>query len=159
MQTNMSKSNFKMNKFNYWFIILFSIFLLIMLLVGQFGSLISYQFTVNLGLQESVKVISKFGVAMNKGFSTADTIIYIPILIFALVGFIKKRKWSIVCMAGAMAITAYWPIACLATLLFAKGTPNFYFTNYITYSLLLVIITIIGLYNLLILCLNYKKSN
>jgi hypothetical protein len=130
-----------------------------MLLIGQLGSLINYQFTVNLGLQESADVISKFGVAMNKGFSIADTIIYVPILIFALVGFIKKQKWSVACMAGVMAITAYWPIVCLATLFFAKGTPDFYFTSYINYSIVLTAISIISLYNFLVLCWSCRHCN
>ncbi|MEN8194290.1 MAG: hypothetical protein ABFS12_15825 [Bacteroidota bacterium] len=73
-------------------------------------SFINYEFTVSIGLQESVDVFGEFGVAMNKAFGVSDTIIYLPLLVFGLLGLWQKKSWGVSALIGAMAITAYWPI-------------------------------------------------
>lgn len=84
--------------------------LLVMILLGQTMSFINYEFTVSIGLQESVDVFGEFGVAMNKAFGVSDTIIYLPLLVFGLLGLWQKKSWGVSALIGAMAITAYWPI-------------------------------------------------
>ena len=68
----------------------------------------------------------------------------------------KKKYWGLFSMSGALAITIYWPVVCLSTLLFAKGSQGFNFTDYISYSILLPVISIFGLRGLLFI---YRNRN
>ncbi len=68
--------------------------ILVILLIGQMMLFINYEFTVSIGLQESVDVIGEMGVAVNKGFGVGDTIIYMPLLIIGLVGLWYRKKWG-----------------------------------------------------------------
>ncbi len=135
-----------------WFLICFSIFMLVMLLLGQTMALIDYDFTVRLGLQESVEAVTPIGVALNKGFGAADTIIYVPLLILGLWGLIRQKPWGVAMMTAAMGVTAYWPLACLFFLFFAKGAPGFLFTGYVPYTILLTGISICGIVGFVLLC-------
>jgi hypothetical protein len=69
---------------------------------------------------------------------------------------IKKKYWGLFSMFGALAITIYWPVVCLSTLIFAKSSPGFGFTDYLSYSILLPIICLYGLWGLLFI---YKNRN
>jgi len=132
----------------FWIIIIVGILFLFFLILGQTMSFINYDFTVSLGLQESKEIVGDMGVAVNKGFGVGDTIIYIPILILGLAGLWLKKIWGLFAMAGAFAITSYWPIVVLFFLLFARDTAGFNFTNFISYSILLTLITLYGLWGL-----------
>ncbi len=132
----------------FWVLMIIGILLLIMLIIGQMMSFINYEFTVSLGLQESVDIVSEMGVALNKGFGVGDTIIYIPLLIIGLIGLWLRKKWGVFTMIGAMGITAYWPMVSLFFLIFAKNIPGFNFTDYTSYTILLVVITVYGLWGL-----------
>ena len=70
----------------FWVIMAVGILLLAVLLLGQMMSFIDYDFTVSIGLQESRDLIGEMGVAVNKGFGVGDTIIYMPLLVFGLIG-------------------------------------------------------------------------
>ena len=142
--------------FGFWILIIAGFLLLVMLLVGQMMSFINYEFTVSIGLQESEDVVGEMGVALNKGFGVGDTIIYIPLLIFGLLGLLSGKRWGLFAMTGALAITSYWPMVCLFFLLFAKGISGFHFTEYLSYSIILLLITIYGLWGLWYL---YRRSN
>ncbi len=130
------------------------ILILVMLLVGQMMSFINYEFTVSIGLQESVDVVGEMGIAVNKGFGVGDTIVYIPLLVIGLVGLWIRKKWGIYAMVGALGITAYWPMVAIFFLLFAKGVPGFNFTNFTSYSILLTAITLYGIWGLCYLYIN-----
>jgi hypothetical protein len=132
----------------FWILMIFGIFMLIMLLIGQMMSFINYEFTVSIGLQESVDVISEMGVAINKGFGVGDTIIYIPLLIIGLIGIWFGKNWGILAMAGALGITAYWPMVSIFFLLFARDLPGFNFTDYTSYTILLTAFILYGLWGL-----------
>jgi hypothetical protein len=71
-----------------------------------------------------------------------------PLLIAGLAGLWQRKMWGLFPMAGALAITAYWPMVCLSLLFFAKDTPGFRFTNYASYTIMLSLITIYGLWGL-----------
>ncbi len=152
------KKNFNIKGIAYWFLIIFALLLLLMLLIGQTGGLINYQMAVRLGLQESTDVITQFGVAMNRGFAAADTIIYVPLVVFAILGFLCKKRWGLICMAGVMGITAYWPLVCLLTLIFAHGTPGFSFDSYLAYSVVLGTISLLGVWGLAFLSVKSKEK-
>ena len=117
-------------------------------LLGQTMAIISYDFTVLIGLQEHVGAITEVGVAVNKGFGFGDTILYIPLFIIGIVGMLKKSKLGSYTMFGALAITAYWPIVCLSTVYFAKGAPGWNFTNYASYTILLSLIALYGIWGM-----------
>ena len=131
--------------------------ILVMLFVGQMMSYINYEFTVSIGLQESVDVIGEMGVAVNKGFGVGDTIIYLPLLVVGLVGLWIRKMWGVFAMVGALGITAYWPMVSIFLLLFAKGTPGFNFTSFTSYTILLSIFTLYGLWGISYLYKNREK--
>jgi len=138
------------------FLIIIGIFNLVMLFIGQMMSFINYDFAVSIGLQEPVNVVGEMGVAVNKGFGVGDAIIYIPLLIIGILGLWFKKPLGIYAMLGALGITAYWPMVNLFILLYAKGTPGFYFSDYISYTILLTSITIYGLWGMWYIYKNRK---
>jgi len=138
----------------FWVLMILGMLILVMLFAGQMMSFIDYEFTVSIGLQESVDVVGEMGVAVNKGFGVGDTIIYIPLLVIGLVGLWIRKKWGIYAMIGALGITAYWPMVAIFLLLFARGTPGFNFTNFTSYSILLTAITVYGIWGLCYLYIN-----
>ena len=143
--------------FGFWILEILGILILVMLFVGQMMSFINYEFTVSIGMQESVDVIGEMGVAVNKGFGVGDTIIYIPLLLFGIVGLLIRKRWGIYVMAGALGITAYWPVVSIFILIFARGTPGFNFSQYASYSILLTVITVYGLWGLWYLLANRNR--
>lgn len=131
-----------------WFILISGIFLLCFFVLGQTMSLINYDFTVALGLQEPKNVISEIGVAINKGFGAGDTIVYIPLFLAGLIGLWKRKSYGLFAMTGAFAITAYWPMCCIFFLFFARGSHGFHFSNYASYTIILTLLTVYGLWGL-----------
>ncbi len=120
-----------------------------MLVFGQMLAFINYEFTVSIGMQESVDVVGEFGVAMNKAFGVSDTIIYMPLLILGLIGLWQKKTWGVSAMVGALAITVYWPLVYIFYVLYAKDLPGFNFTDYTSFITILIIISIYGLWGFL----------
>ena len=141
----------------FFILIVLGFIFLAMLFLGQMMSFIDYEFTVSIGLQESVDVIGEMGVAVNRGFGVGDTIIYIPLLVTGLVGLLIRKKWGLFAMAAALGITAYWPVVSLFILLFARGTPGFHFTDFTAYTVLLTAFTLYGLWGLGYVYRNRKK--
>jgi len=129
----------------FWLLIGFGIVLNILYLFGQTMAVINYDFAVSIGLQESVNEITEIGVASNKGFGFADTVIYIPLFVMGIIGLLKRSAFGLYAMFGAMAVTMYWPVVGLSMVFFAKGAPGWRFSNYTSYSILL---SIIGLYGI-----------
>ena len=135
-------------KIGFWILIGIACFLNILYLLGQTMALINYDFTVAIELQEPAKEITEVGVALNKGFGMGDTIFYIPLFVIGIIGLLKKTAYGLYAMSGALAITTYWPIVVLTTVYYAKGTPEWHFSDYTSYSILLTLIAIYGLWGL-----------
>lgn len=140
----------------FWILIFVSSLLSLLYLLGQTMAFINYDFTVMVELQEPIEEITEIGVAFNKGFGVGDTVVYLPLLITGIIGLVKRKQWGLFSMSGALAITIYWPIVCLATLLFAKGSQGFNFSDYTSYSIILPIISIFGLWGLWFIYQNRK---
>jgi hypothetical protein len=68
--------------------------LTILLLSGQTFSLIDYDLTVSLRLQESEEEVSEVGVSWDKAFAVADTILYIPLLLIGIIRLLKRKAWA-----------------------------------------------------------------
>jgi len=130
----------------FWILIGVGIVLIIIYLLGQTMAIVDYDFAVSIGLQEPEEDITAVGVASNKGFGFGDTVFYIPLFIAGILGMLKRRKIGLYAMAGAMAVTAYWPIVCLSTLFYAKNAPGFHFNDYASYSIILSTISAYGLW-------------
>ena len=132
----------------FWTLIIFAVLLNLMMLIGQTGSLFDYDFTVSIGLQESVEEVTGVGVAWAKGFAFWDTIFYIPLFIVGIIGLFKRKQWGIYSMFSALAITVYWPIVSLYAIFIGKNafvlTPD----KYVTYSIILPLIAIYGLWGM-----------
>ena len=105
----------------FWFLIGFGMLLNIFYVLGQTMAVINYDFAVSIGLQEPVNEITEIGVALNKGFGFGDTVFYIPLFIVGIIGLLKRTPLGLYAMFGAMAVTVYWPVVSLSTVIFAKG--------------------------------------
>jgi hypothetical protein len=140
----------------YWALITIGVLLNLMILVGQTGALIDYDFTVSIGMQESTEEVTDVGVAWAKGFGFGDTVIYIPLFIAGIIGTLMQRKWGLPAMFGALAITAYWPMVCLFTVFIGKGAINLSPEKYTSFSILLPSISLYGLWGIWYL---YKNQN
>lgn len=117
-------------------ILIISLVLLLLLLFGQTLSLFDYDLAVSLGLQESHKEIGDSGVAFSKGYAFADTVIYIPLLTMGIIGmFLKQKTYGYYSMFASLAITSYWPIACLFS--FHNNAIKIDESKYVFFSILL----------------------
>jgi len=135
-------------KIGFRFLIAFSCLLLIFLIIGQSYSLIDYQYAVSIGLQESSEEVTKVGIAWLKAFAIGDTIVYIPLLFAGIIGMIKKRKWGYFSMFASLAISIYWPIVNLSAIYLAKNDINLNPDKYVSFTIILPIISIYGLWGI-----------
>ena len=135
-------------------LIVFSCLLVLLLLAGQTFALIDYQKAISLGLQESVKEVGLVGVAFAKGFAFADTIIYIPLLIAGILGVLKNRRWGYRCLLASMAISIYWPLVHLYAIYIDRTSFNMSADKYLSFTIVLSLVTIYGVYGLWILSKN-----
>ncbi|MGX9352214.1 hypothetical protein ACS3QZ_13510 [Shimia sp. W99] len=67
--------------------------------------------------------------AFFKGFAGADLIFYAPLLGLGLVGHILGSSWAVVALGAALGVTVYWPIACLWTVIAARGAADWNLPN------------------------------
>jgi hypothetical protein len=109
----------------FWGICVFLTISLVMLLLGQTTAIFTYDFAVSLGLQESVEEVSEFGVEVNRAFGVGDTVVYVPLILFALMGLIKKRRWALPVTGAVMGISAYWAMTVSSMFVFLPGAPGY----------------------------------
>ncbi len=109
----------------FWLIMAYLVFDLVFFLVGQTTSLFAYDFTVRMGLQESVDAVGEYGVQVNRSFGLSDTVIGIPLMLLSLVGLLKRKPWALSTLAAFMGISIYWPVYCTGLFLFLKGVPGY----------------------------------
>ena len=147
----------KKRNIGFWILISIGILLSLMFLVGQTLSLFNYDLTVKLGLQESVEEIGKVGIAYAKGFAFGDTIFYIPLLIIGIIGLIKRKSWGLYSMFGSLAITVYWPVVHLFTISIERTAITLTPEKYISYSIILPLIAIYGLWGMWYLYKNQEE--
>ena len=108
----------------FWFLIGFGVLLNIVYVLGQTMAVINYDFAVSIDMQEPVNEITEIGVALNKGFGFGDIVFYIPLFVIGIIGLLKRTTIGLFAMLGAMAVTVYWPVVGLSTVIFAKGAPG-----------------------------------
>jgi Protein of unknown function (DUF998) len=78
------------------------------MLVGQTGGLVNYAWTVSAGLQNPSSEVGTLGVEVNRSFEFGDTIVYVPLLLLALAGLVRRSPWAVSAVAASFAISAYW---------------------------------------------------
>lgn len=142
------KMNKSSNPFGFTVLIIISIILLILLLSGQTYALINYKTTVNLGLQESIDEIGPLGIAWAKAFALGDTLVYIPLLFIGIIGILKKTFWGYICMLCSLGISVYWPVVNLSAIFLAKDEIQLIEDKYISYSILLPLISLYGIWGI-----------
>jgi hypothetical protein len=125
-----------------------AVFLTIMFIAGQTLSLVDYDLAVSLGLQESAGEISAEGVAFAKGFAFGDTVFYIPLFAIGIVGLLKGKAWGAFSMFGALAVTVYWPVVHLFMLYSGRDLFHLSHDKYLSYSILLPLIALYGLWGM-----------
>jgi len=142
--------------FGFWVLIIVSIVLVVFLIIGQTLSLIDYDLALSLGLQESEKEIGKVGIAFAKGFAFGDTIFYVPLLVFGILGLLKGKKWGTVLMLGALGISIYWPIVHLYAIYIDTEAITLNPEKYISFPIVLSLIIIYGLWGIYYLYKNRR---
>ena len=135
-------------KAGFWILIAIGLLLSVLLLAGQTMAIFNYELIVSWGLQESVNEVGKVGVAYAKGFGFGDTLIYLPLLFAGIIGLLKDKQWGYLTMFGALAITAYWPMVCLYALFVDRIAITLTPDKYLSYSILLPLITVYGLWGM-----------
>ena len=135
-------------KNGFWLLIGAGILLAILLLVGQSYSLIAYNSAVTLGLQESVEEVGNVGVAFAKGFAFGDTFFYLPFLIGGIIGLLKGKQWGNNLMLISLAITVYWPPVHLYAIYVDQEAFELGPDKYLSYSIILPIIVVYGLWGM-----------
>lgn len=141
----------------FWVIVVILVLSAIMLLLGQTMGVFDYDFAVRLKLQESVKEVTEYGVAVNRSFGVGDTVIYLPLIIVSIVGLLLKRRWSLVTTAGVLAISAYWATVCAVMLVFLGGVPGYTLQPGLEYPLVTGAYIVFGIWGILYVILRGEK--
>ena len=116
---------------------------------GEMGiSAIDYELGVAMGMQEPAEKSTEVGVAFWRGFALADLVFYIPVLALGLIGHFKQKNWGRICLAAALGISIYWPVTCLAAVIYAQGAPGWDFPVPLIYWIVLSGIVIWSLWGL-----------
>jgi hypothetical protein len=110
----------------FWVIMVFLSLDLLFFLAGQTASLFAYDFTVRMGLQESVDAVGAHGIQVNRSFGLADTFVGVPLMIGSIIGLLLRRTWALTALAAFAGMTLYWPAACSGLLLFLPGVPGYH---------------------------------
>lgn len=119
--------------------------LLIYLIYAQGITAFSYDIGVEMGTQESFKMVTEVGAAFWYGFAFGDLLVYIPILLIGLIGHFCLRQYGYIFMAAALGITVYWPIVCLSAMVDARDAHGWNIVNETPYWVVLPLITAWGL--------------
>ncbi|MEW6352026.1 MAG: hypothetical protein AB1646_23495 [Thermodesulfobacteriota bacterium] len=130
----------------FWVIAAFLVFTIAFMLVGQTCALFDYEFTVRLGLQESRDLIGEYGVQVNRAFGLSDTLVYLPALVAALVGLVRRRPWALTALAVAAGVSLYWPVCCAGLVTFPRGVPGFQFVVHPAYWVIFALYVLFALW-------------
>ncbi len=134
-----------METFVFWFVQLPGWALFTYLAIAQCPPALRYEFGVRMGTQEPAERITRVGQAFWWGLALADLVFYTPLLGLGLLGQALGAGWATVPLAAALGITVYWPIACLATVVDARGAPGWSLPRERDYWIVLPVIATWGL--------------
>ena len=132
----------------FWGMCAFLVLSLVVLLLGQTTAIFAYDFAVGLGLQESVRDVSEFGVEVNRAFGVGDTVVYIPLMVLSLVGLIRRRRWAPPVTAAVMGISVYWAVTMGTMLRFLRGVPGYTLVPGVEYLVFLGAFILVGIWGI-----------
>lgn len=133
---------------SFWIITGFFLLSVVLLILGQTLAVFNYELAVSLGLQEDINEISEFGVQINRGFGAGDTIIYIPLIVFSIVGLFLKKRWALITSAAVMGISSYWATTAAFMFIFLKGVSGYSFVPTMDYWFFIILFIVFGLWGL-----------
>jgi len=122
--------------------------LLAYLVYAQCIPAVNYKLGVRMGTQEPATQITEVGVAFWWGLAVADLVFYVPLLGAGLIGHWIAAPWGKLLLAGALAITVYWPVTSLATVHRARGAEGWQLPKERDYWIVLPVITLWALWSL-----------
>lgn len=120
----------------------------LLLVMGQTMAVLDYELAVTLGMQEDMREISEFGVAINRAFGVGDTLVYIPLIMLSIIGLILRKRWSLIASAAVMGISAYWTATSAFMFWFLEGVPNYSFHPGAEYWSIMMFYFLFGLWGL-----------
>jgi hypothetical protein len=144
------------HKTGFWVLITIGGVLTLMYLAGQSLALFAFDYTVQIGLQESREEIGEVGIAFAKGFGFGDTLVLIPLFVIGVIGLFKQKLWGTLAMSGALAINIYWPLVHLYAVYVGREAMNLSEEKMITFTILLPLIAIYGVWGIWYI---YKNQN
>ena len=110
----------------YWVIVSFLALSTVLMLIAQTTPIFDYPLAVRLGFQNSADQISEFGVQVIRAFCVADTLVFIPLTVIALVGLLLRKRWSLFATASITGISVYWVVAYGFMVAFLNGMPGYH---------------------------------
>jgi hypothetical protein len=129
----------------------FLLFALVLILIGQTMAVFDYEFTVGLGLQEHVSEVTPIGVEVNRGFGAGDTVIYIPLILLSMAGLYLRKRWALYAAAAVMGISSYWATTVAFMYAFLLDVPEYPFVPTADYWISISVFIVSGILGLLYL--------
>lgn len=110
----------------YWVMVGFLALSTVLMLVAQSTPIFDYDLAVRLGFQNGADKISEFGVQVIRAFCVADTLVFIPLTLIALVGLLLRKRWALYATAATTGISVYWVVAYGFMVSFLGGRPDYH---------------------------------
>jgi hypothetical protein len=132
----------------FWFLQVSGWLFVLYLITAQGISAFDYELGVSMGTQDAVDNVTEIGVAFWRGFAIAYVIVYIPLFLIGLVGHFIGKNWGKIALAGALAITIYWPITCFIAITIAKKSEAWTAELPFVYYIVLPVFVVWGLWGL-----------
>ena len=110
----------------YWVIVSFLALSTVLMLIAQTTPIFDYPLAVRLGFQNGADKISEYGVQVIRAFCVADTLVFIPMTVIALVGLLLRKRWSLFAIASVTWISVYWVVAYGFMVSFLSSQPGYH---------------------------------
>lgn len=110
----------------YWVMVGFLALSTVLMLVAQSTPIFDYELAVRLGFQNGADKISEFGVQVIRAFCVADTLVFIPLTLIALLGLLLRKRWALYATAATTGISVYWVVAYGFMVSFLGGQPGYH---------------------------------
>jgi len=110
----------------YWAIVVFLALSTVLMLIAQTPPIFDYDLAVRLGFQNGADKITEYGVQVIRAFCVADTLVFIPLTVLALIGLLLKKRWSLFATASLTGISIYWAVAYGFMVPFLNGMPGYH---------------------------------
>ena len=137
----------------YWVIVSFLALSTVLMLIAQTTPVFDYALAVRLGFQNGADKISEFGVQVIRAFCVADTLVFIPLTLIALIGLLLRKRWSLFATASLTGISIYWVVAYGFMVAFLNGQPGYHVVLGVADWIIMGAYALFGVWTLLYLML------